>query len=91
MSMQFQREVAVPCATALGHPCLVSFLCHHYIPHFLIRRIFYLLVSFPFFYCIHMEINLFYKLVIICFGELLSCDISVPSFIVISNIQTYIA
>ena len=56
MSKQCQREVYVPlinCATtshALGHPCLVSllFMASH-IPHFLICRIFYLLVSFPFF------------------------------------------
>ena len=42
----------IHCATtshALGHPCLVSLLlCHPYIPHFLIRRIFYLLASSPF-------------------------------------------
>ena len=55
MSKQCQCEVYVlliHCATtshALGHPCLVScFLCHPHIPHFLIRRIFYLLVAISF-------------------------------------------
>ena len=51
MSRQCHHEELIHCATtshALGHPCLVSLLFMSS-SHFLIRRIIYLLVSFPFF------------------------------------------